>query len=99
MRWILVGEVDVSAHRGALYILDSACQPAINRLDGKGTRPIGDQNVDEIAGADQDPRDIGADICARHAGLPTGHHEFSSIWWTPNTDPTPEPERNPEGDR
>ena len=73
MQWVLNGEVDVTAHKGTLYIIDSECRPCVNRLDGKGTQPIGpDQATDE--NASEDPRDLAADICARHAGVPT---------WTP----------------
>ena len=48
MQWVLNGEVDVTAHEGTLYIIDSECRPCVNRLDGKGTQPIGpDQATDE----------------------------------------------------
>ena len=63
MQWVLNGEVDVTAHKGTLYIIDSECRPCVNRLDGKGTQPIGpDQTTDE--NASEDPRDLAADICA-----------------------------------
>ena len=89
MQWVLNGEVDVTAHEGTLYIIDSECTPCINRLDGKGTLPIGpNQETDDDA--TEDPRDLAADICARHAGVPTGRHQFSSIWWTPADERTEE---------
>ena len=82
MQWVLNGEVDVTAHKGTRYIIDSECRPCVNRLDGKGTQPIGpDQTTDE--NASEDPRDLAADICARHAGVPTGRHQFESIWSMP----------------
>ena len=82
MQWVLNGEVDVTAHKGTLYIIDSECRPCVNRLDGKGTQPISpDQATDE--NGDIDPRDLAADICARHAGVQTGRHQFASIWSMP----------------
>ena len=89
MRWVLNGEVDITAHEGTLYIIDSECRACVNRLDGKGTQPIGpNQTPDE--NASEDPRDLAADICARHAGVPTGRHQFTSIWWTPPEELTKE---------
>ena len=89
MHWVLNGEVDITAHKGTLYIIDAEYTPLVNHLDGKGTLPIGPQQVTDENG-DIDPRDLAADICAQHAGVPTGNHQFISIWNTAADESTAE---------
>ena len=82
MQWVLIGETDVTAHGGRLYLIDGEYTPHVNEMEGRGPQALaGSQETADPT--DDEPRRRAADICARHAGLPPGGHEFADVWWRP----------------